>query len=388
MSSLVTLTNTWNTIKEVDLRPLRDQALHGVRIAIISESAAARAALASQLRRDPYHPNTEAETPVLVAGLEATELASSADLIVLIIDAQKADVEQERKTALDYSDRGKKVFVLVDYSNYPEGEQAVIPSSGAKNRQVLHGSVTDTEFLQNQFAPAIIQLIPDHLVPLGRDFPLFRVPIARFMISDTCFSNAAFSLSTGLAELVPVLNLPLVITDTIVLTKNQLYLVYKLGLVLGYSLEWQDYTREFGSVLGAGFFWRQVARSLVGLVPLWGIVPKVAISYAGTYVVGNVVLQWYLTGRHVTRQQMSELYQRAYQRGIQAAQTLRHKLPRGKKVPENLQLASPQPKPRSRRVKSQTCPDCHRQSAGDATFCQYCGHSFQAEAKALSPNEE
>ena len=387
MSNLVVLNNTWNTIKEVDLRPLREQALHGVRIAVVSESPAARAALADQLRRDPYHPNMEAQTPVFVAGLEAAEQASSADLIILVIDAQKANVEQEKALALDWTDRGRKVFVLVDYSTYPDGGQAVIPSTETRNRQVLHGAVTDTEFLQSKFAPAVIQLMPDQLVPLGRDFPMFRVPIARFMINDTCFSNAAFSLSTGLAELVPVFNIPLVIADTIVLTKNQLYLVYKLGLVLGYSVEWQDYIREFGSILGAGFFWRQLARSLVGLIPLWGIVPKVAISYAGTYVVGNVVLQWYLTGRHVTRQQMSQLYQRAYQRGIQAAHNLRKKLPGSKKASQSPQLTSPQPKRQAKGKKLQTCPTCRRKSAADAAFCQYCGHSFQVNPQELPPGK-
>jgi len=52
-------------------------------------------------------------------------------------------------------------------------------------------------------------------------FPVLRVPIARHIINDTCFTNAAYSLSTGLAEIVPVLNIPLTLTDMIVLTKNQ-----------------------------------------------------------------------------------------------------------------------------------------------------------------------
>jgi uncharacterized protein (DUF697 family) len=377
MTNILALNNTWSTIKEVDLRPVREQALRGIRIAIVGAAQPACTALAAQLRRDPYHPKIEVQSPVLIADLESSQRAGEADLIILLIDARKADIEMEKKLALDLSDQGKKVFVLVDYSAVAEGDQSIIPAQEAHNRQVLHGSIQDTEFLQNKFAPAIIQLIPDQLVPLGREFPLFRVPIARFMINDTCFSNAAFSLSTGLAELVPVINLPFVIADSIVLTKNQLYLVYKLGLTLGLSTEWGDYVGEFGSVLGAGFFWRQVARSLVGLIPLWGIVPKVAISYSGTYVVGNVVLQWYLTGRHVTGEQMKQLYLRAYARGLEAADRLRRKAPGRKKTSETPQLAAPKPKRPTRKAGRQTCPVCSRQSAADATFCQYCGHNFQ-----------
>jgi uncharacterized protein (DUF697 family) len=378
MTNILALNNTWNTIKEVDLRPVREQALRGIRLAIVGSSQPACTALAAQLRRDPYHPKIEVQSPVLVTDLAAAHQADPADLIILVIDARQSDIEAERKLALGWSDQGKKVFVLVDYSALPPGEPAIFPAQETRNRQVLHGSINDMEFLQTKFATAIIQLMPDHLVPLGREFPLFRVPIARFMISDTCFSNAAFSLSTGLAELVPVFNIPFVIADSIVLTKNQLYLVYKLGLTLGLSTEWQDYVGEFGSVLGAGFFWRQIARSLVGLIPLWGILPKVAISYAGTYVVGNAVLQWYLTGRHVTQQQMSQLYQRAYTRGLDAARSLRKKLPGKHQAGSTPQLTAPQPARPTRKPKRQRCPTCNRQSAGDAAFCQYCGHDFRS----------
>ena len=376
MANMLALQNSWNTIKEVDLRPLRESALRGIRIAIVGESQALCATLAGQLRRDPYHPTIEAQSPILVTDLENAHKADSADLILLVIDARKANIEPERKLALDWSDQEKKVFVLVDYSSIPDGETSIIPAQEGHNRQVLHGSVSDTVFLQEKFAPAIIQLMGDHLVPLGREFPLFRVPIARFMISDTCFSNAAFSLSTGLAELVPVINIPFVIADSVVLTKNQLYLVYKLGLALGFSLEWQDYIKEFGSVMGAGFFFRQVARSLIGLIPLWGIVPKVAISYAGTYVVGNVVLQWYLTGRHVTSEQMTQLYQRAYMRGVEAAGRLRRKLPGKKPATQAPQLAAPKTARPARKLGKQVCPSCQRKNSPDAVFCQYCGHSL------------
>jgi len=379
MANVLAFQNSWNTIKEVDLRPLRESALRGIRIAIVGESQALCAALAGKLRRDPYHPTIEAQSPVLVTDLENAHKADPADLIILMIDARKANIEPERKLALDWSDREKKVFVLVDYSSVPDGETSVIPAQEGHNRQVLHGVVTDTNFLQEKFAPAIIQLMGDHLVPLGREFPLFRVPIARFMISDTCFSNAAFSLSTGLAELVPVINIPFVIADSVVLTKNQLYLVYKLGLALGFSLEWQDYIKEFGSVMGAGFFFRQVARSLIGLIPLWGIVPKVAISYAGTYVVGNVVLQWYLTGRHVTREQMGQLYQRAYMRGVEAAGRLRRKLPGKKQVTQAPQLAAPKAAHPARKPRKQVCQSCQRKNSSEAAFCQYCGHSLTKE---------
>jgi uncharacterized protein (DUF697 family) len=195
------------------------------------------------------------------------------------------------------------------------------------------------------------------------------VAIGRGLINEACFSNAAYSFSTGLAEIVPGLGIPLSVTDMVILTKTQAFLVYKLGLVLGLSTRWQDYVSEFGGVLGGGFIWRQVARQLVGLIPAWGILPKVAVAYAGTNVVGNVVLQWYLTGRHLSRQQIRQLYVQAFGKGKEMASQLMKRLPR----PRRKKKIKALPPPGSEVL---VCPACGKSSSSDARFCQYCGQSF------------
>ena len=250
-------------------------------------------------------------------------------------------------------------------------------------RGVVWGSALDEKFLTGRFTQATIELVPDNLLALGRHFPLFRVSIARYMINDTSFTNAAYSLSTGLAEIIPILAIPMVLTDMVILTKNQLFMVYKLGLAFGFSTRWQDYMAEFGSVLGSGFVWRQIARSLVGLIPVWGIAPKTAISYAGTYVVGNAVLQWYLTGRHLSKQQMRQTYDQALSRGRELTRRLASKRPKVSLPKSRLRLPKPRialPKRKLRALPAATpaltCANCGKTSATDARFCQYCGHAF------------
>jgi hypothetical protein len=144
-------------------------------------------------------------------------------------------------------------------------------------------------------------------------------------------------------------------------------------------------------VLGGGFVWRQVARTLVGLVPVWGLVPKTAIAYAGTYVVGHAILQWYLTGKHLSRQQIKDLYSQAFERGKEIAGNLLSKMPRPRlKRPEQSEkrrLKLPKiSRPRLRRratnalpagQNSQACPNCGKDSAADAVYCQYCGSPFE-----------
>ncbi|MGB2909150.1 MAG: zinc ribbon domain-containing protein, partial [Anaerolineales bacterium] len=159
------------------------------------------------------------------------------------------------------------------------------------------------------------------------------------------------------------------------------------------------------------------ARSLVSLVPLWGILPKISITYAGTYVVGQVVLQWYLTGRHLSRKQIQALYSRSLTRGKELGRNLMQRLPRLRlprlhlprlhlprlhlprlglpqlRLPRLPRLRLPRPGlprlglPRPRLVRTKrrqlvapadmlACPQCGRSNAADASYCQYCGEKL------------
>lgn len=385
MARFSQLTDTWSTIKEVDLRPLRDQALRGVRIAIVGDPGSGRSTLADQMRRDPARPHIEANTPLQILDLDSAGQATGADLIILIMDSRKRDSSREQEMVKAWHNSGQKVLVFINEFEETEKSVTISPWISRGKRRVVWGSVADQPSLVKEFMPIVINMLPEHLLSLGRHFPLFRVPVAHYLINDTCISNAAYALSTGLAETIAVLDIPIAVTDTVILSKNQAFLVYKLGLALGFSTRWQDYVVEFGGVLGGGFLWRETARTLVGLIPVWGIIPKTAISYAGTYVVGHVVLQWYLTGRHISREQMHQIYRQALTRGKNVARNLISKIPRPR-LPKTFHLRRPKltrPRLRWRKPRAlpnpegvQVCPDCGQSSAANASFCQYCGKAL------------
>jgi hypothetical protein len=162
----------------------------------------------------------------------------------------------------------------------------------------------------------------------------------------------------------------------------------------------------------------------VGLIPVWGIIPKVAVSYAGTYVVGHAILQWYLTGRHLSPKQLRGLYVQAFAKGKEAARRALEKvsrprskhqkdkelpaapdapaLPEGESAevagesematesislepavivpPQSVKkLPKKEKKPLFGRRKKQSslvvrsCLQCGKSNAEDASFCQYCG---------------
>lgn len=327
MSIFKDVTNIWRNVREVDLRPIRKQAIYQVKIALVGDPGSGRHALAEQLRRDPKRADSISRTPVIIADLGSAGLTADADLIILLIRVPSPDVETHRALAHNWSKAGKHVFIFYNagglfHQQHPEDIEAVWSAA-----HVFFGSVDDSDYLIEQFVPLLLEHIPKLHLSLGRHFPLFRVPIAEQLINDTSFSNAAYILSTSVAEMVPALGVPVNIADMVVLTKSQAFLVYRLGLLVGFSTRWQDYISEFSGVIGSGFVWRQVARGLIGMVPIIGAIPKVALAYAGTYVVGHVVLRWYLTGRHISKQQVRQMYSQAFSRGKLVARNLIAKAP-------------------------------------------------------------
>ncbi|MCS7248703.1 MAG: hypothetical protein NZ840_10750 [Anaerolineales bacterium] len=376
MSGLKDLPKVWQSIKEIDLRPIREEALQAVHLAIAGRPDAPKQELAWQMRRDPYRPSEQTFTPISILDYtgddSALEPALNSDLLTLILPAATEETTLEQKLVQKWMNSGRRLLVLVpqDQRLGLDAIQSFRLSIG--NLRPLFGDLSDPDFLLSRFVPAVLEALPQKQVALARQFPLFRDAVARQLIAEGCFTNAAYAFSTGLAEIVPGLNIPLNVADMVVLTKNQAFLAYRLGLALGFSTRWQDYLAEFGGILGSGFLWRQLARQLVGLIPAWGIVPKVAVAYAGTYVVGRVILQWYLTGKKLSPQQMRQLYGEAFQAGKAWASKMLQKIPRPR-LPQQKRKPRELPLPPESNPQGKVCSVCGRSNDWDARYCQSCG---------------
>ncbi len=322
MASWNDVANVWKNVREFDLRPIREEAERQVTFAFVGAQGVGKHTLANQFRTDPARPGATTQTPIAILELDEADRAPDADLIILIVDVNASDFTGEQNLSSEWAEAGAQILIFnnkLDLAHETHDVNRFVDWSAAR---ALYGSALNRAFLETEFVGAVITLLPDRRLSLGRHFPLFRMRTARALIDEMSNANAIYSFTTGLAETVPALDVPLNIGDMIVLTKAQALLVYKLGLLLGLSTDWQAHLGEFGGVIGGGFLWRQLARQLVGLIPLWGIIPKVAVAYAGTYVVGHTILRWYLTGRKISGEQMRELYEQALVQGREMARNL------------------------------------------------------------------
>ncbi len=148
---------------------------------------------------------------------------------------------------------------------------------------------------------------PDIELALGRLYPAIRTAAARHVVNTTARVNAQFAVVSNIPALVPVVGgLLSAGADTIVLTKNQLMMIYKLAAIYGRDTGNRTAIyREMLPVVGAGLFWRTVARDLAAMVPFAaGAVPKVTIAFTGTYIAGMAAQVYYDEGRRPARRQI------------------------------------------------------------------------------------
>ena len=210
---------------------------------------------------------------------------------------------------------------VLEAAETPRQVGAELPHPGEAGRVVI--AELNAETVKNVLVPQVLRaLSPTLHLAVGRQLPVFRPAVIRGLVEEASRANALYAAGTGVAEIVPVLNIPLNVADTVVLSKNQLVMAYKVALAAGKSGQPQELIGEIIGVLGGGLLFRQVARGLVGLIPVWGIVPKVAVAYAGTQVVGTATSLWATEGRTVSAVEVRELYAGALTRGRQVAERL------------------------------------------------------------------
>ena len=165
-------------------------------------------------------------------------------------------------------------------------------------------------------------------ISLARQFPVFRQCVLTRIIQRTSRENALFSIVTALPNVVPnLLELPWTVgefaTDTAFLTINQVRMAFLIAAANGKPVGYVEQKLELASIAAGAFGWRAIARELIGKIPLGGgLIPKAAIAFAGTYVVGLGLERLHRTGSSMDRNETKVAYAQAIEKGKGIAKSL------------------------------------------------------------------
>ncbi len=312
-----------NVLREVDARPIRAAAETPFVLAFLSRDLP----LAQHFVDLLYHGLREHDIPAArVCGAFPLGAPSQPGRmnIAVIVTREDVDTTIEQTLARELDLAGARVLVclIADPQTPPSMRHVWLPAS-----LITLNSPIDDAQTARQLTQGILGLKAVDELALARHLPAFRERVSRNLIDDTALANAVYSFGSGIVEINPIADVPMNVADMMVLTKNQALMGYKIALAMGLAAEFRQIMPQLATVVGSGFLLRQAARGLIGLVPGFGLIPKVGIAFAGTYATGEVIHRWCAYGERVNSHAIRELYDAALDRGRNIARSLlgRHK---------------------------------------------------------------
>ena len=167
----------------------------------------------------------------------------------------------------------------------------------------------------------ILDAREDLWLVLARSFEPFRKAVVDRVIGAVARENGLFAVASALPNVVPnFLEMPWALgefaSDTAFITMNQVRMAFLVAAASDRRVGYKEQMAELLSIAAGAFGWRALARELVGFIPLGGgLLPKGAIAFAATYVLGKGLEHFYGVGYGFTRAQRRDAYQVAYDRG-------------------------------------------------------------------------
>ena len=301
----------WNVIKEVSSQPVREEARRLFVLALVGHPEAVAAARAN----------------VLGGGI-SPEAEAAAEPFLFCASPPYSPADENRLRHADL----------------------IVSLPGGPGLTEFRPAETVLVERPERVVPLALGRRPDLRVPMARRLPGFRTMASEQVIREVSRINAEFATVSGISGAIPVLAplFPaLAGTDILILTKNQVMMVFRLAAIHGEDLNFKSRLREVLPVIGGAFGWRAVARELLGLVPGgFGIPLRAAIAYTGTYAVGRAAELAFDEGRAPTRREMRRIYEEGTSLAKDAVGRLKERMTsRGSRSLPPAKQALPQPPP-------------------------------------------
>lgn len=335
----------WKIFSEIDIRSILADAERTPRLALIGADGKT-SAFQGLLQHGPRSAEQLVTAlPCYRLPLQGEDLAALAgyDLRIVLLD----DASELNSLAPLLAQPAPLLAVHAPWQPGAPAQAAPGRPAGDLARVVVC-ALEDEKRVKEELLPALLELLPERELAIGRAFPGLRPAVAQKLIANTSRVNAGYAAGTGLAEMIPGLGIPFAVADILILTKNQVVMAYKLGILMGESGTLAEIIPKVAGVVGAGFMWRQVARELVGFLPL-GVLLKTAVAYAGTYATGQAVYQYFVTGEKLHKQDMKRLFDDALARGREIAASTVEQV-KGKREPALLEASVDRPAKKKRKL--------------------------------------
>jgi uncharacterized protein (DUF697 family) len=306
------ITQFWNLTRELDVQGLRDRFEEPVTLRVLGNNFGLAQRVARLIEPDPLASEVS-------AGMLGEAGRTRADVVVAVVSGA---LSQEEARALRDLSVGEAPVVVIQID---EGANLVVLGLN-EDRIVAFEPTLPDDLARERLFNALVRAAPEQMLPLGRRHPLVREAVADDLIRDTSRVNAQFAAISSVPANIPLFGGVVGdMADILVLTKNQVLLLFKLAGLYGRELELgRELLLEVLPVVGGAFFWRTAARTLVGLVPgLFGMLPKVVVAYMGTFVVGEMARYYFRYGRKPPPEFVGDLRQDALRRAREALARLR-----------------------------------------------------------------
>jgi uncharacterized protein (DUF697 family) len=212
--------------------------------------------------------------------------------------------------------------IAVEPDAMPSGPSSP-PAPGAWAEYVVP-SLT-REALRGRVFPHLVECSRGVEIAVGRRLPPLRETVAAKLTRDAASNAFKVSLASAVVDHIPVVGLVLGAVasagDMVAITGIQIMLMLHIEAAYGRDPDVQRMWQLL-PVIGGGFGWRTLARELVGFVPVAGIAIKGAIAYAGTIVVGEGVTFLLEHGKHMTKAEAAQIYERTKADALRVARDL------------------------------------------------------------------
>lgn len=201
------------------------------------------------------------------------------DLYLAIITTSSGMITRELPI-LERLDHNKLMVALV---GIPEHLAAT------RLREILHTldlaaeqvvPVTSLKDLAGPFARALFERHPDMIIPLSRQFPIFRSEAAWQEVQATSKQNAVIGA------------LPLPGADLPLMTANQVKMLMRIAAMFDLPMN-VERAKELLAVVGGGLALRTFSRQIVKFVPWAGWAVAGGIGYSGTLAMGKAAIEYF-----------------------------------------------------------------------------------------------